>query len=124
MHMNRLQTDTEVTTRQIEGGSGSRPMPGDAPQITFRLKAFGRGSLAQMSRESLGNAACSPIRAARSRRPTPIGVGVSLKWTLVEPVSQAFEGPKTHTAVVLGGSPKTLYNKLNGCARDTAFSNS
>jgi hypothetical protein len=57
----------------------------------------------------------------------PIGARVSLKntgWPLVESIPQAFAGHTTSTAVVLGGSPKTLYNKLNGCARETAISNS
>ena len=56
----------------------------------------------------------------------PIEVGaVNLKQaerSLIEATLQYFEGNKTQTAVALGCSLKTLYNKLNGYTRDTAFS--
>ena len=42
--------------------------------------------------------------------------------SLIEATLQYFEGNKTQTAVALGCSLKTLYNKLNGYTRDTAFS--
>ena len=129
MRMKTLQTDTEVTTRQTEGGNGWLPMPGNSPQVKFMPKEFRRGALDPKSGGllALANAARAPIRAAKGRRPTLIGAPVGFKntgWPLVESIPQAFAGHTTSTAVALGGSPKTLYNKLNGCARDTAFSNS
>jgi DNA-binding NtrC family response regulator len=66
-----------------------------------------------------------PIRPARSHANVPIEVGVNLKAaerSLIEATLEHFEGNKTQTAVTLGCSLKTLYNKLNGYTRDTAYS--
>jgi len=57
----------------------------------------------------------------------PIEVGVNLKdaeRSLIEATLQHFDGNKTQAAETLGCSLKTLYNKLNGYARDTAFDSS
>ena len=56
----------------------------------------------------------------------PIEVGVNLKEaerSLIEATLEHFDGNKTQTAVALGCSLKTLYNKLNGYTRETAISN-
>jgi len=66
-------------------------------------------------------------RAARGSANVPIEVGANLKEaerSLIEATLEHFEGNKTQTAVALGCSLKTLYNKLNGYTRDTAFSHS
>ncbi len=65
------------------------------------------------------------IRVANGHAKLPIEVGLNLKQaerSLIEATLQYFEGNKTQTAVALGCSLKTLYNKLNGYTRDTAFS--
>jgi DNA-binding NtrC family response regulator len=65
------------------------------------------------------------MRAAKGSAKVPIEVGVNLKEaerSLIEATLQHFEGNKTQTAVALGCSLKTLYNKLNGYTRGTAFS--
>ena len=57
----------------------------------------------------------------------PIEVGVNLKdaeRSLIEATLLHFDGNKTQAAETLGCSLKTLYNKLNGYARETAFSSS
>ena len=67
------------------------------------------------------------IRTARSPANVPIEVGVNLKEaerSLIEATLEHFEGNKTQTAVTLGCSLKTLYNKLNGYTRHTAYSHS
>jgi DNA-binding NtrC family response regulator len=67
------------------------------------------------------------LARARGHGNLPIEVGVNLKEaerSLIEATLQYFEGNKTQTAVTLGCSLKTLYNKLNGYTRDTAFSHS
>jgi DNA-binding NtrC family response regulator len=65
------------------------------------------------------------MRAARSLANVPIEVGNNLKEaerSLIEATLEHFDGNKTQTAVTLGCSLKTLYNKLNGYTRDTAYS--
>jgi DNA-binding NtrC family response regulator len=55
----------------------------------------------------------------------PIEVGHNLKEaerSLIEATLLHYDGNKTQTAVALGCSLKTLYNKLNGYTRETAFS--
>ena len=114
IHIDELQTDTEVTTRQTEGGTGPMPMLGHSPQIPFL-------------RESSVSAARTPVRASTGSGPVSGGVEFNLNKAgrpQIEPVPQRFEGHETQTAVVLGGSPKSLYNKLNGYAREAAFSHS
>ena len=57
----------------------------------------------------------------------PIEVGVNLKdaeRSLIEATLMHFDGNKTQAAETLGCSLKTLYNKLNTYARETAFSSS
>jgi DNA-binding NtrC family response regulator len=69
----------------------------------------------------------APRRAARGHANIPVEVGINLKEaerSLIEATLEHFEGNKTQTAVTLGCSLKTLYNKLNGYTRDTAFSHS
>jgi DNA-binding NtrC family response regulator len=69
----------------------------------------------------------APIRAAKAHANIPVEVGINLKEaerSLIEATLEHFEGNKTQTAVTLGCSLKTLYNKLNGYTRDTAFSHS
>jgi DNA-binding NtrC family response regulator len=71
-----------------------------------------------------GRAAARPARGSAN---VPIEVGANLKEaerSLIEATLEHFEGNKTQTAVALGCSLKTLYNKLNGYTRDTAFSHS
>ncbi len=67
------------------------------------------------------------VRPTKSPGNVPIEVGINLKEaerSLIEATLEHFEGNKTQTAVTLGCSLKTLYNKLNGYTRDTAFSHS
>jgi len=67
------------------------------------------------------------IRAGRGVASVPIEVGANLKEaerSLIEATLEHFDGNKTQAAVALGCSLKTLYNKLNGYTRDTAFSHS
>ena len=69
----------------------------------------------------------APLRAAKGYANIPVEVGINLKEaerSLIEATLEHFEGNKTQTAVTLGCSLKTLYNKLNGYTRDTAFSHS
>jgi DNA-binding NtrC family response regulator len=67
------------------------------------------------------------IRPHRWQANVPLEVGLNLKEaerSLIEATLQHFDGNKTQTAVALGCSLKTLYNKLHGYTRDTAFSHS
>ena len=67
------------------------------------------------------------MRSGRGLPNVPIEVGANLKEaerSLIEATLEHFDGNKTQTAVALGCSLKTLYNKLNGYTRDTAFSHS
>jgi DNA-binding NtrC family response regulator len=71
----------------------------------------------------------TPPQTSGVRRPMlggnlPIEVGVNLKEaerSLIEATLQHFDGNKTQAAETLGCSLKTLYNKLNGYAREAAF---
>ena len=66
-------------------------------------------------------------RPARPLASVPIEVGLNLKEaerSLIEATLLHYDGTKTQTAVALGCSVKTLYNKLNGYTRETAFSHS
>ena len=67
------------------------------------------------------------MRSGKGLPNVPIEVGANLKAaerSLIEATLEHFDGNKTQTAVALGCSLKTLYNKLNGYTRDTAFSHS
>ena len=69
----------------------------------------------------------APVRTARGAANVPVEVGINLKEaerSLIEATLEHFEGNKTQTAETLGCSLKTLYNKLNGYTRDTAFTHS
>jgi DNA-binding NtrC family response regulator len=68
-----------------------------------------------------------PLRLAKGPARAPIEPGANLKQaerSLIEATLLHYDGNKTQTAVALGCSLKTLYNKLNGYTRATAFSHS
>jgi two-component system response regulator HydG len=70
----------------------------------------------------------TPSRPTRRPANLPAQAGVNLKKegerSLIEATLERFEGNKTQSAVTLGCSLKTLYNKLNGYTRNTAFTHS
>ncbi len=105
----------------------AHPWPGNVRELRNAVeRAYILGDqLVELAPLQVG--ARAAIRAAKSPANVPIEVGINLKEaerSLIEATLEHFEGNKTQTAVTLGCSLKTLYNKLNGYTRDTAFSHS
>jgi hypothetical protein len=72
---------------------------------------------------AVGHGVCA-LKIRVNKLQTDIEVTTRLTEGGTGPHHFDFEGHETHTAVVLGCRPKTLYNKLKGYARETAFSHS
>ncbi len=129
-HFLRRLNEESGICKQFSGASmgtlRSHSWPGNVRELCNAVERAYILADRRVELEPLQVAARTPGRLSHGHAKLPIEVGaVNLKQaerSLIEATLQYFEGNKTQTAVALGCSLKTLYNKLNGYTRDTAFS--